>query len=249
MKKISLAIAFLSFSLSPVLATTIEISPSTFDFGWAPDNAKISGDFTVKNTLGESVPLTSVQPSCGCTATDFTPESLGSAQEKKISITFNTRGYSGVKFNKSVQVKAGQPEEEFTVHMAGYVNDPNAKIIPDGNGIAAFAPGSSDKKTIAILNKSSETVNFSIVQPSAAWAKTKFSKMSIEPGQSVDLNINVDGSLEADRQTSLTLEVKGDTLTQRLTVAINTGTSPEPYRRIRSAPKAPSSPKTPVEKK
>ena len=62
MKKLLLGLSIISLSAVSVFATTIEISPSTFDFGWAPDNAKISGEFTIKNTLGESVVALGIVP-------------------------------------------------------------------------------------------------------------------------------------------------------------------------------------------
>src|SRR5262245_21402455 len=101
----AVAFAALSFpSLSQ--AAALRIDPETFDFGWAPDNAKISADFTVKNTGVEIIPLTSVQPTCGCTASNFSPGQLASAEETKIGLTFNTRGYRGMAFNKSTKVNS-----------------------------------------------------------------------------------------------------------------------------------------------
>src|SRR5262245_17555997 len=149
MKKINssilLSLFLIIFGGNSQAASNLQITPERFDFGWAPDNAIIACDFKVKNVGGEMIPLTGVQPSCGCTATNFTPDALPSSEEMKINMTFNTRGYAGIKFNKSIQVKAGMPEELYTVYLEGFVADPNAKIVPDEDGVVSFSTGSTNK--------------------------------------------------------------------------------------------------------
>src|SRR5258706_9505250 len=104
--RLAAASALLPILLQPGFAAQrIEISPTTFDFGWAPDNAKITAEFTVMNAGDEMVPLTAFKPSCGCTATDFEPDALASHEQRKISLTFNTRGYTNQTFHKMAAVK------------------------------------------------------------------------------------------------------------------------------------------------
>src|SRR5438552_802550 len=85
--------------------TALVVSPSTFDFGWCPDNAKIHAEFTIRNTGTDLIPVTSVQPTCGCTTSEFTASSLASNEESKVGLTFNTRGYGGAPFHKTAKVK------------------------------------------------------------------------------------------------------------------------------------------------
>src|ERR1044071_4633296 len=236
---LSIIISFVFISATEIITaaeTSLQVVPETFDFGWSPDNAVIGCSFNLKNTGGELIQLNSVQPSCGCTATDFTPDSLPSSEQKKINITFNTRGYSGVKFNKSVQVKAGSPEQDYAVHLEGFVSDPNAKVTPEGDGIVEFSEKSSRIKKIPVKNKSDQVVSLSVVQEPSSWVDIKLSDSKIDPGKSVELEAKASGPLDKEQNTSVTFDVQGSSFTQRLTLAFRTGTPPVPYRRIRTAP-------------
>lgn len=232
MKKILKLAALAGFFFSNAGASQIlQVIPGTFDFGWCPDNAKVSADFVIKNTGTDMVPLTAVQPTCGCTASEFTPGNLSTNDEKKIGLTFNTRGYANSAFNKNAKVKTDKSELEYTVHLKGHVTDPNAKVFPTGDGIAAFEPGASSKtKDITIVNKADGDVSLNIVQKPAEWAQVKLERNTVPPGGTLDLNVSVSGSLEEDRTTSVTLEALGQGNVHRFTVAVRTGKPPQPYR-------------------
>ncbi len=239
----------LTFSLAPNAAETLVISPTTFDFGWSPDNAKISAEFTIKNTGVAAIPINSVQPTCGCTVPQFTPGTLATNEETKATLTFNTRGYAGSSFHKSAKVKTDSENSEYSVLMTGYVLDPNAKVVPDQNGTAGFEPGSKEKKkTIKIQNKSDKDVTLSVVQSPASWATAKLQAASVKAGASINLEISAEGPYDQTKETSVTYEVAGLDQPARFTVAIRTGTPPTPVRAV--VPPAPAaSPKaSPVKK-
>lgn len=247
----------LSFITSASLAATLnaasslQVVPSEFDFGWAPDNSKITADFAIKNIGIDMIPVMSVQPTCGCTASNFTPADLASNQETKVSLTFNTRGYANSSFNKAAQVKTDTPEGDTSVRLKGYVLDPTATVFPSGTGIAEFLPGSKDKKTtIKIENKSAADVELAVIQPAASWAKVKLDGKSIKAGQSMNLDISIDGSVDEERATSVTFASAADPNQNRFTVAIRTGTPPPAVRKyVPPAPKTDSKPATPKDKK
>ncbi len=226
--------------LTPVSAfspQSIVITPTTFDFGWAPDNSKINAEFTLKNTGSDLVPLTSVQPTCGCTVPQFTPSSLGANDQTKVILTFNTRGYAGTGFSKNAKVKTDDSSIEYTVMMTGFVTDPNAKVIPDQGGVAGFPKDAKERsKKIKIENKSDKDVTLEIVQAPAAWAKVKLDATSIKAGGAAVLEVSIDGETDQDKQTSVTLSAKDDVKTSRLTVAIWTGQGPTPMRRPEVVP-------------
>lgn len=211
----------------PLLADQLPlvVSPSTFDFGWCPDNAKINATFTIKNTGAEMIPITSVQPTCGCTASQFTPGELASNEETNVGLTFNTRGYAGTKFNKSTKIKTDAGGAEYTVMLTGHVVDTSAKVVPEGAGIVNFEPGKKEKKkTIRIQNKSDKDVSLNVVQKQADWAKVKLKSETIKAGQSIAMDVNVvNGSVDEVRDTSITFSTNDGTDESRFTIAIRTG--------------------------
>lgn len=214
-------------------AEGISITPSTFDFGWCPDNAKISASFIIKNTGVDLIPITSVQPTCGCTASQFTPASLASNEETKVGLTFNTRGYAGSSFNKPTKVKTDNGGAEYTVNVKGVVIDSQATFFPDHEGVAGFDTGSKEKKkTIGLQNKSVKDVSLEVIQEPAAWVNAKLSVKNLKAGASVPLEISLMESASETRDTSITIEAKDDMgTTSRLTVAIRTGIPPPPVKR------------------
>jgi hypothetical protein len=234
--------------VSVFAAGTLDISPSEFDFGWAPDNAKISAEFTVKNPSLDLIPLIAVQPTCGCTATDFQPSTLKSSDETKVHLTFNTRGYTNAEFHKNAQVKTGSAGD-YTVKMTGHVTNPAALFFPVGDGVASFEKGGEKKKTIQLQNKSTEDLTLFVVQPAAEWAKTKLDADVIKAGTSGTLEISVSGGdLDKDQNTSITIDAKGVTNVYRATVAIRSGTPPAPYRKPTSGEAKPKSAPEPKKK-
>lgn len=219
------------FFLQAAAANVVQPTPATFDFGWCPDNAKITCEYTLKNTGEEPVSLKQLRPACGCTAAQFSPQDLGSNEDTKIGMEFNTRGYAGVKFNKTAIVETGRPETNLTIALTGHVVDPKAKVVPVGDGIAGFTPGGKSKQTITIANNTDQDVTLEIVQPAAEWASAKLKSDTIKAGQTTDLQISVDSPLEETKTTSVTLEALAGVTPHRLTVAIRTGPPPAPIRR------------------
>lgn len=225
-------------------ASSLSVTPGEFDFGWAPDNAKISCEFTVRNEGGGLMALTAVKPACGCTASEFTPSTLESRQETSVRLTFNTRGYTGRDFNKTVDVEAAGGTE--VVRLKGHVTNPAAQLAPEGDGIAGFDGKNGRRKTIRLKNHSSEALELVVVQAPHEWAKASLGSTTLPAGGTAEVEISVSGSLETDRNTSVTIEGRGKEASPRATIAIWTGRGPKALRKapVSSQPKAPAPGKT-----
>lgn len=218
---------------SPLLAT-LKSDPETFEYGWAPDNARIFSEFTIKNTGNDAIGLQALKPACGCTAAKFQPMSLASEADTKISLTFNTRGYKGHSFNKSAELTTNDNQGNILVYLKGHVMNPNAGLQPTGSGIAAFGPDrNTNTEKITLQNKTDKDLKLSIVQPSASWAKVKLGAETIPAGQSTTVTIQVSGSFDQVRETSLTIEGVGADSPQRATLAVRTGPAPREHQPIR----------------
>ncbi|MCG3205871.1 MAG: hypothetical protein KCHDKBKB_02594 [Elusimicrobia bacterium] len=234
MKLIGFLVMMLSLSCRAFAAgpEMVVVTPSTFDFGWSPDNSKITAEFSIKNTGVEVIPITGVQTTCGCTASQFTPGNLASNEETKVSLTFNTRGYLGTAFNKSAKVKTAEGAAEYSVQLKGFVGDPQSPVVPDNEGVVGFEPRAKEKKKVLnISNKSLKDMTLNIVQMPASWANVKLATKNVKAGASVPLEVSLEGSNEETRDTSLTLEAVNEEGAHRLTIAIRTGTPPPPTKR------------------
>ncbi len=245
--------ALLSFGLflfaGAARASMLQAVPEKFDFGWCPDDAKVSCTFVLKNTGGDMIPLQSLQPSCGCTAATFSPENLASHDETKIGLTFNTRGYAMSPFHKTAVLKTGSGKEELTVAMLGFVKNPKANVLPTGTGVASFEPKSKSSQTITLQNKTDKDLTLSLVQEPANWAHVNAEGPLLKAKGTAEINIKIDGALDENRNTSCTFEAVGDTEPYRVTIAIQSGPPAPTYQHIQApAPQKSSDPAKPTVK-
>jgi hypothetical protein len=150
--------------------------------------------------------------------------SLASDDDTKIGLTFNTRGYKGITFNKTAELTTKDNSDNIRVSLRGFVENPNAVVSPKGDGIASFEPSkkkSSEK--ITLQNKSDKNLSLQIIQPAASWAKVKLGNDDLKANGTVDVSISVSGSLDEVRNTSVTIEAMHDDERHRVTLAIRTG--------------------------
>jgi hypothetical protein len=84
------------------------VDSATYDFGSVVEGTKVKHDFVVRN--GGTAPFTiqRIVPSCGCTASSASTETVPPGGESKIHVTFDTTGFSGTK-EKSVQILTSDP--------------------------------------------------------------------------------------------------------------------------------------------
>ncbi len=100
----------------------IEFEEQVHDFGDIKEGEVVEHVFKFKNTGEAPLILTGVQPSCGCTASDYTKDPVAPGSEGTISLTFNSSGKPGAQ-NKTATVKAniegGQTQISFKGNVVG----------------------------------------------------------------------------------------------------------------------------------
>jgi len=69
--------------------------PNEWDFGQAKPAPVLKHDFLFKNETKSVLNITSVNTSCGCTASQPQKKSLKPEETTKINVTFNPHGYLG----------------------------------------------------------------------------------------------------------------------------------------------------------
>jgi len=69
--------------------------PNLWDFGQAKASQVLKHDFLFKNETKNVLNITSVNTSCGCTASQPEKKSLKPGETTKINVSFNPHGYLG----------------------------------------------------------------------------------------------------------------------------------------------------------
>src|ERR1051325_4781350 len=72
----------------------IEFAEPNFDFGRVDAGAAVKHDYIFTNTGDQLLTIKDVHPSCGCTTAGNYDKEVAPGQTGKISIQFNSAGYS-----------------------------------------------------------------------------------------------------------------------------------------------------------
>jgi Protein of unknown function (DUF1573) len=107
---LAFSLTMMSFSIVPTTTkTTIELTttPITWksdmiDVGEIPQGIPKAINYEFTNTSSKAVVITNVQGSCGCTATDYTKESIAPGKTATIKATYNAANIGA--FTKTVTV-------------------------------------------------------------------------------------------------------------------------------------------------
>ncbi len=111
MKNIFTFIGLSAISLAAVFASnatkttneTIEWAKTTHDFGTVKMGPKADTEFKFTNKGATPVTVKSAQPSCGCTASDYSKEPIMPGKTGYIKASYGTEGRPGF-FKKSITV-------------------------------------------------------------------------------------------------------------------------------------------------
>jgi hypothetical protein len=81
----------------------VSFKADVYDFGTIPEGPSAEHVFTFTNTGKEPIVIERVQPSCGCTAPDWTKEPIAPGKTGMVKATYGTQGRPG-HFEKNMTV-------------------------------------------------------------------------------------------------------------------------------------------------
>jgi len=105
-----------------VIGPKIKFEETTFDFGDIEEGKYAKHTFTFINEGDRPLLLKDVKPTCGCTASEWTKEPISPGHTGIVTAVFNSRGYAGRSFFKSISVITNQNENaQITLFIKGKV--------------------------------------------------------------------------------------------------------------------------------
>lgn len=125
---LALALGLMSFSVNPVTkneivketnGSPIQWKSEQIDLGNVPQGKPVTITFEFKNTSANSVIITNVKASCGCTATDYTKEPIAPGETASIKATYNAAAKGA--FTKTVTVTTNAEETPKVLSFKGTV--------------------------------------------------------------------------------------------------------------------------------
>jgi opacity protein-like surface antigen len=101
------------------VADVAKFSSMTVDLGKVKVGSPVTGTFTVTNVGTTPLIIENVQPSCGCTKSDYTKEPIAPGKGGTITATYNAAVVGN--FNKTVYVKFAGVNEQVGLNIVGQV--------------------------------------------------------------------------------------------------------------------------------
>lgn len=100
----------------------------SYSFGDIEKGKPVSHDFTFKNTTKQTVLITNVKASCGCTATNYTKTPVKPGESATVTATFNAA--SPGSFTKNVTVTTNDSDVNKILTIKGKVLTPANEAAP-----------------------------------------------------------------------------------------------------------------------
>jgi len=155
MKKIiffTLASAMSILTFAQQKGPAISWDETSYDFGTIQmEDGTVTHTFTFVNTGDEPLVLTKVQPSCGCTAVDYTKEPVAPGSKGFVEAAYNPTNRPGP-INKSITVTTNEASQAGTsLRINGHVN--SGKTQEQGTELQQAVPDDAKQ-----LNQSSEPI-------------------------------------------------------------------------------------------
>lgn len=105
-------------------APVIQFDKTEFDFGKILQGEVVSYTFHFTNTGNAPLIITSVDKSCGCTASDFPHQPVDPGKKGDIKITYDSKGHQGFQ-SKALVVNSNTIPAQTTLRIKADVRTPN----------------------------------------------------------------------------------------------------------------------------
>ena len=225
-KNLIMLIACLALTayISPVLAAPIlELAEDSFDFGFVPENTKVSHLFLLSNSGDDELKIIKVVTGCGCTKAPLLKKNLAPGESSELEIIFNTRGYkTKVTKRPRIETNVGTPHKNisFTARVTKKPDETFPLLIkPDRIDISQTEKAIREEITFAITNLSDQPINLKLIDKAANLFAVDLPD-KIGPGQQELGKLKLrPGNAEKSFTKSFTIELDDETKT-RFTIPV-----------------------------
>lgn len=148
-------------------APRMSIAEKSFDFGFSPQNAKLSHIFWLKAEGTDSLKILKVIPGCGCTKAPLESNHLAGGDSTRLEIIFSTGKRSGqVSKSPSIQTSAAGPDQRVRI-VTNIITRPDSTypviIKPYKLTIGQFADKPRKELSFTIENVSKDEIPIRLI--------------------------------------------------------------------------------------
>lgn len=177
----------------------IKFENPIYNFGEVDQGREVSYTFTYRNTGTDMLEITSVRPTCPCTAPGVYTKEVAPGKTGSILVVFNTKGYKGY-VSKSIKVETNIPDSEpIFLIMEGKINvilEVNPEKVWLGQTRKDGPPLTG---TVTLKNHVDTPLEILKIQSSGERCTTKIN--TIEEGDEYTIDITVSPPFEMEQVT------------------------------------------------
>lgn len=196
--------------VDPASKARIEFLEKYWNFGSIPESTTVSHDFPFRNNGTDTLVITRVKPTCGCTVAPLSADHVAPGDTAVMSISLNTRRLHG-KVRKFVNVDCNDPiNPYYKLSFDAIVDNPDRLIVTSPQ-IADFGNFKELREATAqlkIANSSANPVTLTVVyKPPRDLLGVSFGKSNLAPGDSTTMTIRLQNEIDPGRFSStITIE-------------------------------------------
>ena len=201
---IAIAIAFFwTIGLQAQDEAKISFEETTHQFGNIPRGNPVTHTFSFTNTTEESIKLTNVRASCGCTSPNWPREEIGAGESGDIEVRFNAAAIGP--FTKTVTVQVEGQQRPTILYIKGKVEpDQNNEDLVYTNKVGSLGFDRLAHNMGVLNSDQSRSVNFKVKNlgttavtlgdpASEMMLQTTYGKSLLAPGEKTLVTVEVVG--------------------------------------------------------
>lgn len=176
----------------PFKECKLKITGNDWDFGYIPNKSEVTHLYRVKNESREVVEITNVRKLCGCSAAFVKNDILFPGDSTELSVTFSSGNYFGP-ISKAVFIESSDtvcPSQIVSFKTTIGYRGPELTFEPflvDFDTIRALP----SMMKVRLTNTDSRVISMSVLERGEGYASLRFSKRSLPPGTSGEMEIAV----------------------------------------------------------
>lgn len=208
-----LAVCFIiSGTVTAQAQPEISFPNSPWAFGELLQKEKVFHHFEILNSGSDTLFISRVKPSCGCTSAPLTRDVIGPGESIWLAITFNSKKFSG-DISKKVTVFSNDPNNpQSTINFSATVqtNRTRIAVVDEPIDLGSLVPNKRDQSTISLTNIGTEPYRLRLAAWPDGWMETSWKEKVIDPGDTLRLAIGTSSVPPLGKfETSITFEVEG----------------------------------------
>lgn len=213
----------LCLCLSAAAAPVMTLSETSFEFGYAPQNSKISHVFWLKSVGDDSLKILQVKPGCGCTKAPLEKSILAPGDSTRLEVIFSTRSYRS-RISKNPSIITNEESKPTHVRISSTVMtrpDSTYPIVirPYKLDLSQFTDKRRDRIEFAITNVSDKDLELTVIDTPEAFFEINLPS-SVKAGASATATLTLlPRGEESSFEKSITIEV-GDSDHTRFTIPV-----------------------------